>query len=1136
MAKYIFKPSINVRLDIYNEEVLNTYFPTPSHADALSEVLHSLLEETNVHSHLLIGPYGTGKSLLATIILSVVTKSIKAKERDFIINKFQKVDESIYSKLKKVSNTKKKYIPVILNGYEGNFQFVVISRILQALADKQITIQLPGESTTIIKTVEMWKNSYEHTFAEFLNLLNKRKMEYTHWKKEIQHMNEEEMKWFKTIFPSLTAGSKFALHTNVNFMEQLSFIIDTLSKKNIGVFLVYDEFGRYLQNINYESIYNEMQEIQNIAEIANSSNGYLQLLFITHQNIRNYFSIYDENVQNEFQRIEKRFCAITIESDPHTFYRIAQELIQTLELAAPGMLETDEMIQGIRKYPFFSSLTQTEIENIIILGTYPLHPVTLSILPQLSSLLAQNERTLFTFLQSEELFSLLHFIKRNKDAYYYPDYLFDYFYEEQDAYQDSFAAIKLYKQSLKKIATEKKGSHARVIKLLTMWDLLNLHGMYPMHNELLSFCLGLEENELENVLNELKTKKIIRFNRVLNHWEIFNGSSINIDEAIEEKRVTTMLNPQKKLTMIQYYLPKQYYLSDRYNDDKSMIRFAKVMPLFSSIFLDVSFDIIEYVSRKFSDATIVLILLEDYNHLDKVKNKALSIEAKQIIFCLNTHVLTNMNDVLLNLNAINQLLEDVEFLKEDKNIKYELELRKKDEEFIVERNLEVFDRFSSQLSWIIEGKERVIDSSFQLEKELSDLMYRIFPDTPYILNDNFNRQNITNVQLRSAYKVIDGILNHPYKEQLDISGYGPDYLIYVSTIKNNKIDFKHLDKISNEPLKKLRDIIIAKMSGNEEQTLEFLINVFRDSPFGIREPVIPVLFTALVRDKWDQLLFYRNDMYVPDLDGEKIYEMVKESNAYTYKYYDISSQYKDTLKDVFHIFSDDINIIVDLHILSKQLLHWLRALPRFTQITNQVSDLAIELKTIIRQSEVDPKKFIEGLHRIIQDHSLKAIEEVKEELELFDQLHKEKIKNRIIEATGKNNYDELIKWANSIDNIAQQENRIASTILTSKDDWVEDLIVALLGVPRYEWSDTTDSLFDSQLENEWKKQQTEDHQVDIQIVLKNGEVKNINEVKFSVKGNTLYKNLRRMLINSGRNIPNDEKQYLIIKLLEELNN
>ena len=578
MANYIFKPSINVKLDIYNEEVLKSYFPTPPHADALNEVLHSLLEETNVHSHLLIGPYGTGKSLLATIILSIVTKSIKEKERDFIINKFQKVDESIYSELKKVSKTKKKYIPVILNGYEGNFQSVVLGRILQALSDKKITIQLPGESTTIVQTVEMWENSFQQTFAQFLKLLKERKMEYKHWKKEIQHMNQGEMEWFKTIFPSLTAGSKFAIDTNVNFMEQLTFIIDTLSKKNIGIFLVYDEFGRYLQNINYESIYNEMQEIQNIAEVANSSNGYLQLLFITHQNIRNYFSVYDESVQNEFQRIEKRFSVVTIESDPHTFYRITQEIIQNLEITLPGMLETNEMIQGVRKYPFFPSLTQTEIENIIILGAYPLHPVALSILPQLSSLLGQNERTLFTFLQSEELFSLPHFIKCNKDVYYYPDYLFDYFYEEQDAYQDSFTAIKMYKQSMKEITTEKNSIQARILKLLTMWDLLNLHAMYPMRNELLSFCLGLEESELEHVLDELKIKKVVRFNRVLNHWEIFVGSSINIDEAIEEKRLTTILNPQKKLAIIQYYLPKQYYLSDRYNDDKSMIRFAKVMP------------------------------------------------------------------------------------------------------------------------------------------------------------------------------------------------------------------------------------------------------------------------------------------------------------------------------------------------------------------------------------------------------------------------------------------------------------------------------------------------------------------------------------------------------------------------------
>ena len=71
-------------------------------------------------------------------------------------------------------------------------------------------------------------------------------------------------------------------------------------------------------------------------------------------------------------------------------------------------------------------------ENMVqtaIKGCYPLHPISTFILPRLSEKVAQNERTLFTFLSSDQKYTLSAFLKTAEGDFpmLTPDYIYDYF-------------------------------------------------------------------------------------------------------------------------------------------------------------------------------------------------------------------------------------------------------------------------------------------------------------------------------------------------------------------------------------------------------------------------------------------------------------------------------------------------------------------------------------------------------------------------------------------------------------------------------------------------------------------------------------------------------------------------------------
>ena len=47
-------------------------------------------------------------------------------------------------------------------------------------------------------------------------------------------------------------------------------------------------------------------------------------------------------------------------------------------------------------------------------------------------------------------------------------------------------------------------------------------------------------------------------------------------------------------------------------------------------------------------------------------------------------------------------------------------------------------------------------------------------------------------------------------------------------------------------------------------------------------------------------------------------------------------------------------------------------------------------------------------------------------------------------------------------------------------------------------------------------------------------MKSITNVELSTKSQTIYNNINRMIRNAGRNVPREEVEYLVYKLLEEI--
>lgn len=89
----------------------------------------------------------------------------------------------------------------------------------------------------------------------------------------------------------------------------------------------------------------------------------------------------------------------------------------------------DSIVRRYEAHPIFSEMGANAVKNIVG-SCYPLHPVSTFILPRLSECVAQNERTLFTFLSAKGTSTLPSFLETYDDKKFSvitPDLIFDYF-------------------------------------------------------------------------------------------------------------------------------------------------------------------------------------------------------------------------------------------------------------------------------------------------------------------------------------------------------------------------------------------------------------------------------------------------------------------------------------------------------------------------------------------------------------------------------------------------------------------------------------------------------------------------------------------------------------------------------------
>lgn len=1121
-----FKSSVNIKLDLGSEWIAERYIPTPTHTESLSGVIEGFLDKGN-KSHILIGSYGSGKSMIGTLIANVVSKNIEQDTFNELVNKFDKVttkEAAVGHLFNQVRKLKKRYIPVVINGNQGNFREAIISSIHKSISNYGFDFSIPSYVDEIKNKILLWEEQYHDTFVQFKDYLNTNNWTIESFIRDINEYEPETVNWFKKIYPILTAGAELSLSYNLDLTEHLTNILEKLDEKNLGIYLVYDEFGRFLQSLDKYETVEAMQDIQDIAEVADHhQSANFNILLITHRNLNQYFLSYGEDLQNEFKRIQGRFKIYHTHSDPATFIRLASQVTSDYR---DKWSQEYKFENEIIKYDLFPELNGREKKTIVVENSFPLHPVTLYTLPRLANAVAQNERTLFTFLESNEKGGLANYFHTEK-TWYLVSGLFDYF---EPAFQEFMSDSLIGNSYLKYLRVKKRventasaHSELQLLKLFTLWDIANLSSKRKLTKDFISFALNWELNKVNKIIEILENKKLLRYRLFDGNWEVFEGSSIDLNVKIKEKNLFG-INKLDSINIINKVLDTKYAYPKRYNDEKNMIRFAAIKPIYAS---DLSETELQSINKdSISDLEILYVIPEKDADIEEIRSHIVKLSKghSRIIFALPKKPLNNFDEDIVELSSVEKLLEDKYLLNEDPIVEEELLKIRENKIHRLRQHLEPISQFKGSF-WIHEGTNISVRSRIALSEQLSQVVSKYYGCTPLINNESFNRRNISKQQLNAAKEVIDAIISG----ESDYKFKGPAKLIYASVVKNNNINSQN----ESTEIKLLRQKLMKEIKSESGNFLT-LIKVFKGKDFGIREPIIPVLLTAILKNEWKYIMFYHKDGSYIDVDGDILYDrMLDKPENYTFSHQKLDNKYKsiiDVIDECFESYRTELDSSYHPSVrLNRMLLRWLNSLPKIAQKTTNLSTEANIFKKLITKGEFEPDTALKELYNLKLD--VEMVNKIRQECEGYSQKHKNLIENTVFELTNTKSFEELFIYVQNQSELVKVDNKFYNVMLsTDMSSWINKLSSELVGVNREDWSDATSEVFfktiKSLVEINNVNLQDEYHEVKI-----DSKTLAIPKRELSPKGNIIYSNVKTDLELMARKLPKEEITALLYKLL-----
>jgi hypothetical protein len=1197
-----YQYSVNIKYDLNNPARVRSYVPTESFVNLVDDVIQSLKPFSTDRARIVIGPYGTGKSHLVTVLAALLRKHLGPQDyKRFLYNLCASGYEDFADKVSLLLQEPPFMVVILDAGEQEPLHHVFRRGLKRALLEAGLVGLMPHTVFQSVEdTIDKWREQYPKTLDRFEELIgSEHGLELNAFLAMVEECDSRAVEIFRIAFPQLSAGAEFDVFNTADVPRlYLDVSLRVQAQGYRGVYVFFDEFNKYLEptpNAN-ESI--DLKLLQDMAEMCNrSGEAQVHLMLISHQHISQYASALAEELVDTWRKIEGRFTAVNIRAGATKTYRlisavIQKEPVQWANHVSSHELELHRLLQMTKESNLFAELREPELNEWVLQGCYPLHPSTVFVLPRICNRLAQNQRTLFTFLATKDLHTLGSFLDEVDQRAFRLltlDVLFDYFEASaiQNRGQDSLGRSFLKaKEAIAKLGKAPDPMALRIIKGLAIAIGLE-EPSFPATAALLRFALAQDEHEdrsFDKAFEQLLEDKLIYERKSDGRVHFLTASDTDFSKAIEKVRgdfrYTNLFSTCHILN--QFFAPYPI-IANKYNDVYEMTRFF-YQEFFSVDQLLNGFDWDEYLrSKNYADGIVAYVVCETDDQCKAIAEYVKREKHKQVVFVYCRNPLNTLSPLAHDYLALHLLKKDKGFLEADPYALSELEAYLSDYEEQIERFLAPLIGFSSTRTSVFHSGKAVRPprSRAELSRLVSQICLQVFGETPRINNELLNRTNVTKTVANARKKVVHAVLSGVDEPQLGLRGFGPDVFIFRSMLRRPRIYREvgeraeiALDERVDKRFRGVIELIQATVRRAESHPISFnqLFDVLRWEPYGLRPGVLPVFLAIALRDLRKQILIRdQNGIEVP-LDAELIEAIAKKPADYSVETMGLDDGKESYLKSLCRLFAEflpgDGMTYNHAYPIAAAMKRWFVNLPRFTRECRMHSPAARSLSRVLSIPMADSSELlfrripelVSGEAEFKEDEVKAYVEEigkVKKELEVHLRSVRAQLEGYCIQVFGWTSKDGSLasavkEWYSGLSHKAKTYAfsgtplkivEVAKSIdAGSSGSVLEELIHLVVGLDLADWSDEVRIRFENELREAIESIKGIDlgtvpslHQR-VSFPEENGVVSErfFPRVEVSELGSLLYSQIQSALDGFADAIPLDEKRQVLLNLLKDM--
>lgn len=948
-----FKSSINLYLNLNNRDKVLRYIPTKSSVTFLNDYL-SAVKNNKEQASLLIGPYGKGKSHLLLVLLAVVSMERNNDNEQVIkklINKVRTVDdigEDVADKIDYIWNKMGRFLPVLITNTQEDLNQAFLYGLNDALKREGVSEVIPDTYYSIaIEKINSWERDYPETFKLFIEAISEAGFSIGELKAGLASFSKKELNVFIEVYPQLTSGGEFNPMVSSDPLSLYKSVSEKLVEEYgySGIYIVFDEFSKYIESQSGTASGTNMKLLQDMCELANDSkNAQIFITMVTHKSIKEYGKYLSVETINAFTGIEGRIIEkLFVTSSKNNYELIKNAIIKDADrlkdIPNYSYYLGDSRMESFYQIPAFKSkFDKKDFKKIIFEGCYPLNPVSAYLLLNISEKVAQNERTLFTFISNDEPNSMARYISLHSSEMLWnigADLIYDYFaglFKKEVINEHVHNEWLNAEYALSRCTSEEQ---RKFVKALAIFLIVNKDEEMPADETILALATGI--SNVNEVVEELLSKQIVYKKGSTNNlvFKTRAGSALKT----EIRRQRSIKGDKANYAKVFESITKKYYVIPRkYNADFAMTRYYRHEYLSVEDFLSISDANILFETDAFTDGKVVSLFSLGKIDVSKVRKHIKELNCKKLVVICPKQSFTNLK-LALDYEIVQELKNNTAFTADNEILKRELPILEEDISKELEEILyRMYEDDKECKLFYLNGDSLSSKRAVDVEDIVNICCKTIYDKTPLINNEMINRHIISTGQTKKArINIIQAILDHEDNEEF-YNGTNQEATIYRSLFCRTGIK----DELPSEEMREILELMQSFVESCSEQKrgLGALVNTLITEPYGMRKGVIPIYLGYQLAHRNEDIVVYFADMEV-QITADIVVNMCESPEDYKLFMSKVDLQKEKYIESLNVLFGVQDNRNLSVNRIKNILIcmqRWFRALPPVTRNASNFSD------------------------------------------------------------------------------------------------------------------------------------------------------------------------------------------------------